>query len=151
MANIFQRFKIAGYEKKLKVAERKSFYKEEAVSIGPMTRVARAYQEGQMWQTVCQAYEVILRYHDYSGAYYYLGMALTRIGELDLGLRYLRESLTTSLQSTDSVDPKFAEDYLEVSHQNNRMDQARSFFKQLGDKEPKARPMIKSLQYQGKL
>ena len=151
MANIFQRFKIAGYEKKLKAAQRKSFYQEEAVSMGPMTRVARAYQEGHMWQAACQAYEVVLRYYDHSGAYYYLGMALARLGEVDLGLRYLRDCLVASLQTVDSIDPKFAEDYLEMSQQHGRMDQARSFFHKLGEKEPKARPLIKTLQYQGRL
>jgi tetratricopeptide (TPR) repeat protein len=151
LLKIFLKWKIPGWEKKMLEADRKSFYKEEAVSMGPITRISKAYDGGRWAETIEESYKLLTRFHDYTAAYYYLGMALAKVGESALALQNMERAIESQKSTMDTYDDQYAFDYIQLCKDLNKMDQCKAFFKKLADRDAKGKRFLERLTYMGKL
>jgi len=151
MAGIFLKWKIQGWEKKLLSASRTSFYKEEAVSLGPISRVTKAYNAGSWAEAIEECYKILIRFDDYSNAEYYLGMSLVKVKEIDLGIEHLKRAITTQRKAMDSFDEHYIEDLIQVCHATNRMPEAARFFEGLAERDAKGKKLLERLRFMKKL
>lgn len=151
MANLLLRWKINGYEKKLKNVVRSSFYKEEAVSLGPIGRVTRAYNAGNWSEAIDEAYKILVRFDDYSSAEYYLGMALARVGEIGLALEHLKAAVVSHKKAMDTFDDHYVDDLIDVATRSDRLPEVKTFFEGLAERDAKGKKLLERLRFMKKL
>lgn len=151
MANFFLKWKIQGYEKKLQTATRESFYQKEAVSLGPIIKVEKAYRAGAWSEAIEESYKILLRFHDMSNAYYYLGMALARVGEIPLAITHLKDAIASHKKAMDTFDDHFCDDFIMVCKENGRSADALAFFEDLATKDARGKKQLERLRFLGKL
>ncbi|MBM3464088.1 MAG: hypothetical protein FJX76_18485 [Armatimonadetes bacterium] len=151
MANILLKWKIQGWERKIRAANRTSFYKEESVSLGPIIKVEKAYKAGAWSEAIDETYKILMRFDDMSDAHYYLGMSLAKVHEVPLAVEHLTAAIRSHKKAMDSYDERYVDDLINICRASGRESEVRKFFEGLAGLDAKGKLLLERLKYQGKL